>query len=442
MKRLRITLKTMIGRTCLWERSKMRKIGFIGLVLLLLLSLIGCTIKTDADIQMEGNRSKKRLTVYNSNSDPAVQNVIQQIVDEFEKENPDIDVELNFPGSQYENIMRVKMAANDLPDVFDTHGWTKIRYGKYLADLRNEEWAANLTDTIKPVITDEKGKVYALVLSEAKDGLLYNVDLLKKYNIDEPKTYDELIVAAEKLKKESNGQITPFYFSGIDSWTIGQYFDYFANALLISPKKNEADALLNGTFDWSKWTPLPEKFLQMYEKGLMNKDVLTAKYSDLPKLFAEGKVAFALVGPQITDEVHKINPNVKIGIMPVPAMVKGDEPSFSGGERYTMGIWKDSKHIDEAKKLVAFFAKPENMKKIANVTKLPPGLKGIEVKHDFAPYYEQYADIRVFPYFDRVYLPNGMWDVMCTLGQELLSGAITPEEFSERMKEEAERLQK
>lgn len=420
----------------------MRNIGPIGLVFLLLLSLIGCTIKTDADIQTESNGSKKRLTVYNSNSDPAVQKVIQQIVDEFEKENPDIDVELNFPGSQYENIMRVKMAANDLPDVFDTHGWAKIRYGKYLADLRDEEWAADLTDTIKPVITDEKGKVYALVLSEAKDGLMYNADLLKKYHIDEPKTFDELIAAAEKLKKESNGQITPFYFSGIDSWTIGQYFDYFANTLLISPKNNEADALLNGTFNWSKWTPLPEKFLQMYEKGLMNEDVLTAKYSDLPKLFAEENVAFALVGPQITDEVHKINPDVEIGIMPVPAMVKGDKPSFSGGERYTMGIWKDSKHIDEAKRLVAFFAKPENMEKIANVTKLPPGLKGIEAKHEFAPYYERYAGVRVFPYFDRAYLPNGMWDVMCTLGQELLSGAITPEEFSERMKEEAERLQK
>src|SRR5690606_30913443 len=131
----------MYGRTCSRERCKMRNIGPIGLVFLLLLSLIGCTIKTDADIQTESNGSKKRLTVYNSNSDPAVQKVIQQIVDEFEKENPDIDVELNFPGSQYENIMRVKMAANDLPDVFDTHGWAKIRYGKYLADLRDEEWA-------------------------------------------------------------------------------------------------------------------------------------------------------------------------------------------------------------------------------------------------------------------------------------------------------------
>ncbi|GAA3329623.1 hypothetical protein GCM10020331_078490 [Ectobacillus funiculus] len=34
----------------------------------------------------------------------------------------------------------------------------KIRYGKYLADLKDQEWASQLTDSIKPVVTDEQGK--------------------------------------------------------------------------------------------------------------------------------------------------------------------------------------------------------------------------------------------------------------------------------------------
>ncbi|MDI5788653.1 hypothetical protein PO124_10375 [Bacillus licheniformis] len=29
-----------------------------------------------------------------------------------------------------------QMAANDMPDLFDTHGWAKIRYGEYTADLK------------------------------------------------------------------------------------------------------------------------------------------------------------------------------------------------------------------------------------------------------------------------------------------------------------------
>ncbi len=383
---------------------------------------------------------KVRLTVYSTTNDKPVQEVYKQIASDFTKENPNIEVDLQFPGSEYENILKVKMAANDLPDVFDTHGWAIIRYGKYLADLRDQPWASELTDTIKNVITDKDGKVYCLVMSEAKDGLTYNVDLLKQYNIEPPKTFEELMAAAEKIKKESNGAVSPFYFSGIDDWMIGQFFDYFATSLLISPKQNEANTLLDNTFDWKKWTPLPEKFKEMMDKGYINKDVLTAKYSDLPQRFAQGKVAFTLLGPSFADEVHKINPNVKIGFMPVPAWAKGDGPNFSGGERYTMGAWKDGKHLEESKKLIAFFAKKENMAKIANVTKLPPGLKGVTAQHDFSQYYEKYADIRVFPYFDRVYLPNGMWDVMCKTGTSLIAGQVTPEQYSEKMKQEVDRL--
>jgi len=387
-----------------------------------------------------GSGEKKRITVYGTAADKAVQDVYKEIAGAFMAENPDIEVDLQFPGSEYENILKVKMAANDLPDVWDTHGWAVIRYGHYLADLRDEAWVADMTDTIRDVVTDETGKVHALVLAEAKDGLTYNADLLRQYGIEPPRTIDELMAAAEKIVTESNGQVMPFYFSGIDDWMIGQFFDYFATSLLISPQQNEAENLLNGTMDWSKWTPLAEVFLDMYKKGYINKDVLTAKYSDLPTLFAQGKVAFTLLGPSFADEVHKINPDIEIGLMPVPAWYPDDEPNFSGGERYTMGVWKDSKYLEEAKKLVAYFAKPENLAKFANVTKLPAGIKGVEANHEFTEYYDRYANIRVFPYFDRVYLPNGMWDVMCKTGTALLAEQVTPEQFSEKMRQEVERL--
>lgn len=387
-----------------------------------------------------GSGDKTRVTVYSTVNDKPIQEIYKQIASDFSKENGKVDVDLQFPGTEYENILKVKMAANDLPDVFDTHGWAIIRYGKYLADLKDQPWASQLTNTIKDVVTDKSGKVHALVLSEAKDGLTFNADLLKKYSIEPPKTFDELMAAAEKLKTESKGEVTPFYFSGIDDWMIGQYFDYFATSLLISPKDNEAQNLLDKKFDWSKWKPLPDKFLEMQKKGYINKDVLTAKYSDLPQQFAQGKVAFTLQGPSFADEVHKIKSDLKIGFMPVPSMVPGDAPNFSGGERYTMGAWKDGKHLEDAKKLIAYFAKPENMTKIANATKLPPGLKGIEAKHEFTEYYTKYADIRVFPYFDRVYLPNGMWDVMCKTGTALLAGNVDAKQYSDKMKQEVERL--
>jgi len=381
-----------------------------------------------------------RLTVYSTMNETKNQEMMKSIAADFMKENPNIQVDFQFPGSEYENILKVKMAANDLPDVFDTHGWAVIRYGQYLADLRDEAWVSQLTDTIKPVVTGEDGKVHALVLSEAKDGITYNADVLEKYGIQPPQTFEELMNAAEKIKTESKGEVSPFYMSGVDNYMIGQFLDQYATSLLISPEQNDAQSLLDGTFDWNKWTPLAKNLLELKNKGYLNKDVLTAKFSDMPQRFAQGKVAFVIGGPSFADDVCKVNPNVKIGYMPVTSMVAGDSPNFSGGERYTMGAWKDGKHLAEAKKLIAFFAKPENMSKIANATKLPAGLKNIESSHEFSSYYEQYANVRVFPYFDRVYLPNGMWDVMCKTGTALLAGGVTPEQFSQKMKSEYERL--
>lgn len=372
---------------------------------------------------------------------PAGQDAYTQIAKDFEAQNPNIKVDLQFPGD-YENVMKVNMAANELPDVFDTHGWAIIRYGKYLMDLRDEPWVPQMSDTIKNVVTDQDGKVYVLPISEAKDGISYNVNVLQKYNIAVPQTFDELMAAAETIKTQSKGAVTPFYFAGADNWTVGQFFDEFASPLLISPADNSASALLDGSFDWSKWTPLPTKFKEMYDKGYMNKDVITAKYTDLAKLFATDKVAFFIGGPSFADDAYKVNKDTKIGIMPVPAMAAGDQPSFSGGERDTMGIWKDTKHSAEAKKLIEFFAQPENMAKIANVMKLPAGLKGVTATHEFASYYDQYASIRVFPYFDRVYLPSGMWDVMCNSGLDLIAGHITPDKYSQIMKENVARLSK
>jgi raffinose/stachyose/melibiose transport system substrate-binding protein len=222
---------------------------------------------------------------------------------------------------------------------------------------------------------------------------------------------------------------------------MAQYYDYYATSLLISPKENDAQALLNGTFDWAKWTPLSAKFKEMYDKKLINEDVFTVRSADKSQLFAQGKIAFVTSAPGFVPEALKINPNLKVGIMPVPAMVAGDEPNFSGGERYTLAAWKDGKNLDVAKQVIDYFAKPENLKAMAEVSGTPAGMNGFEPDLGiYTEYYKQYKDIRVFPYFDRVYLPSGTWEVLKTVSAEVLTGKLTPEASAEKMKKEVERL--
>ena len=367
--------------------------------------------------------------------------VVQGILDKYVKENPGIKIDFNAPAATYENLMRVKMAANDMPDVFSTHGWAKIRYGSFLLDLKRERWASKISPSIKPQVTDEKGKVYVLPIDEDKSGMTYNVDILKQYGVEVPLTFDAFLAACETVKTKSGGAVTPVHVGGSDGWPEGQYYDYFATPELISPKANYAKQFLDGTFDWTKFDILPEKFLAMWKQGYINKDFLTSKYMDSAEALAEGKIAFAFYGGYVIEEARKINPKVNLGMMPIPSMVAGDEATFVGGEMTTLGVWNKAKNMTEAKKLVAYFAKPENIKLVAEAEKVPAGLTGIEVDAGaLTPYYQKYAKLRVFPYWDRVYLPNGMWDVICRNAQDLVAGNITPRQFSENMEKEFKRL--
>ncbi len=414
---------------------------YTALMLILCLGLAACgnTGNTGSSGNKTG-KDKAKLTMMLTAGEQGVRDTIQGIVNEYQTEHPGTEIEVQFPGSNYESIMKMKMASNELPDIFDTHGWAKIRYGAYTMDLQNEPWVANMTDSIKPILTDDSGKVYALPINEAKDGLFYNVDVLEKYGIAVPTTLDEMLAAAEKIKTESKGEVNPFFFSGLDPWTIGQFFDTMANPLLITPEKNEAQALLDGTFDWTKWTYLPEKFKEIYDKGYTNKDLLTAKYADEARLFAENKLAFVFHTASSYADIKKINPEVKMGIAPLPAIYEGDAPTFSGGERIALAAWKDTIYPEQTRDFLNYMAQPENVQKISDATLSPAAFKDVKGGGDFSDYYDKYKEVKVLPYFDRVYLPNGMWDVIITNAQELVAGNITAEKYSENMRSEVKRL--
>jgi len=81
------------------------------------------------------------------------------------------------------------------------------------------------------------------------------------------------------------------------------------------------------------------------------------------------------------------------------------------------------------------------VKAVAESNKVPAGLIDIEVDAGYlTQYYTRYADLRTFTYFDRIYLPNGMWDVLCKNGQDVLAGGITPQQATENIAKEYARL--
>lgn len=340
---------------------------------------------------------------------------------DFEEETG-YTVDFQAPGESYEELMKTKMSANELPDVFTTHGWSVARYSDYLMPVNDLDWASDINDQIKPVITDSEGNMYVLPIDMDIAGIICNMTVLEEagVNPDDIKTWDDFAAACDKIKAAGK---TPIHMGGKDSWTIGQYFDWAAPSYYITDEANShADELKNGTFDTAVWEEVASMMDQWVKAGYFNEDVLTADYNADVQALAQDEAAFCFYGNSGIVDTLAVNPDANLGMMPIPAASASDEPSLIAGEDIAVGVWKDSEVKDEAVELLNYLAQPEVTKTIAEAAGNKAGLNGVETDiGSIGEYYDKYADVETFPYFDREYLPSGMWDVMCATGADILS---------------------
>ena len=421
------------------------KITVSLIVNLLMINLSGCS-KSDNDDNSSSEISGKKVTLNMQVSflpTESVMPVLRDIADNFNKENPNIEVQVSsLP--DYEGTMKIKMAANDLPDIFTTHGWSLTRYSQYLIPLQNETWAKNLNPLLKPKVTNSNGELFVLPANVNVTGIVFNKDVLDEagVNPDIIKTWDDFKVACEKIKVKGK---TPIELGGVkDDWTVGAFFDYTATSFLITNEsKNYRSQLLDGTFDWKNYEPVYNLFNDCNNAGYFNKDAKEGTFQGATEAFANGTAGFSLLGNSMLADAMKINPEGNYGFMPFPAATADDSPTIISGEDKAFGVWKDSKHKTEALKFLEYMAKPENINKIAETSLAPAGLVGDGYKTKtgkLSKYYDNLKNTRAFGFFDRVYLPNGMWDSMVDTGIAVLFGEMNADEVSDKLKADYDKL--
>lgn len=332
-------------------------------------------------------------------------------------------VEFSAPGSDYENLMKVKMGSNELPDVFTTHGWSVARYSDYLMTVNDQSWFSSIDKQILPAITDNDGNVFVLPIDVDVAGIVYNADVLKTagIDVDSIKTWSDFAAACETLLSKG---YEPIHMGGKDTWPIGQFFDWVAPSFYITnDADNQSDALKSGKFDAAIWESISSMMSDWVKAGYFNEDVLTADYNADIDALAKGETAFCFYGNYAGKDAASINSTANIGMMPIPSNSAEDEPSLITGEDIAVGIWKDTTHAKEAQELLAYLARPEVMSAVATAAGNKAGLTtATSDVGKVQEYLDKYSTVSAFPYFDRAYLPSGLWDVMCSTGAEILAG--------------------
>jgi len=333
-------------------------------------------------------------------------------------------VEIAAYGDDYENTLKTRMASNSLPDVFQTHGWSILRYKEYLMDLRDEPWVNLYDDSALGVIQDEDDSIYVLMISQLVNGTLVNLDVCKEADVDPYAIYDwdDFTEACRKIK---DAGFTPIATAANNAGTLaniaGTWNTYEGE------KYDDTEAMLDGTYDWETFqTGILSYLADWMNKGFYADDVATVADSDLQERFANNEIAFFLGNdPAWLIAAKALNKEGNFAFLPTFASTDDGVQFVGVGEGDTFGIWKDSDNVEAAKAFLDYLTKAEVSTKINNVTGKIGAISTATESDDsygqqlFAAMQEKYPDVFYENLWDRKYMPSGMWPIFANAAQML-----------------------
>lgn len=327
----------------------------------------GSDTKGDSEIQ-----EIRMWTFLNPEGTSGREVALKQILESFEKENPNIKVVVE---PQTWDVMTGKFFAADkagnAPDVMwvlqDELG-AAIRQqtlepfeNLFLKDWSEEE-IADVDDAFWSMGTED-GKHYQASLSRNYFGIIYRADLFKEKGIEIPKTWDELVEAGKKLTEVDSSNGMQRYGLGLALSTDK------ADAQIASGGILDLQGSLfheDGTANWNNENGKKAMAMQldMIQKHKITPETaVTATPDDLYKDFCSGKYGM-IMGAGV--RMAKLQEEATFDPEAVQMMLL---PSFDGGKNsptpiagWSVGVWSKSKQKEAAGKLVEYMINPESDK--------------------------------------------------------------------------------
>lgn len=243
---------------------------------------------------------------------------LKALTDQYSKEHPNVtfNVESVGGGADGASALKAKFASGNPPDLFTNGGYQEAQTWKSkLEDLSDQPWVKDAYESaLIPMTID--GKVYGQPANLEGYGFTYNKELFKKAGIKElPKTLSELEAAAKKLKAAG---ITPFSVGYGEWWVLGQHginipFAYQKDSNAFVKGLNDGTTKIEGNKEFKQYLKLLDLTVKYGNKGS-----LTTDYNTQVTKFANGEAAMIQQGNWIQPMLDKLNPNMKLGILPMP----------------------------------------------------------------------------------------------------------------------------
>jgi multiple sugar transport system substrate-binding protein len=396
-------------------------------------SMLGCITPAFADTELK--------IFVSSQHQP---DVWRKVLDKYEAANPGVKVAIETGGNtseaqaQYLNtVMSAKDSNLDIlmldvirPAQYAAAGWTSAFEGKDMSVYLPAYVEANTVD----------GKVVALPAFADAMFLYYRKDLLDKYGIAPPKTWEELAAATKTIAEgEKNPELQGLSFQGkaIEG----------AVCTFLLPYWSQGKTLVeNGklTFDHDAAVTALKLWKDFVDTGVAKKNIAEVATDDTRKEFQAGSAAFAVNWSYAWTHFQGAESAVagKVGVTRLPALGGGEQASCLGG--WEWGVSAYSTHQDEAKKLVEYLSSEDvSVFMAANGSLLPT----------YAAAYGNAEVLKAVPWFAdalqvvetakaRPVTPryNEVSEVIRTTVNAVLAGVTTPEDGATQIEARLKRI--
>ena len=283
--------------------------------------------------------------------------ILKPILSEFEKENPDIKIDFMHIPQNYFQKLHLLFASNTAPDVVFLNN-------QYLPVYANAGKLEDLTDynlvdqNFYPKAVEamsRNGKIYAVPRDISNLVIFYNKDIFDKNNLhypDETTTFNDFLTLAKAATDHEKG-IFGISFEE-DPLFYLPYLMSEGGGLLSDDGKTE---ILN--------TPESQNGLNFYA-DLRNKYHVAPMQSEsasatMAQMFLQGKLAMHLSGRWLVPK-YRESADFDWDVAHFP---KGTKGSIVPLDASGWAISADSKHKEEAARLIKFLSSKENLEKFS-----------------------------------------------------------------------------
>ncbi|MEF2277407.1 extracellular solute-binding protein [Deinococcus sp. YIM 134068] len=254
-----------------------------------------------AALSSAGAQGRKTVVFLSSqNEDVGYTRVISELSREYQKTHPNFAYQYQGNTTEMTQKLQLLAASKSLPTLYS------IGEPAFLQQLARQGQATDLEATFRrlgiynqlnPVAVDLNkkltgGKLLGLPLELNIEGFWYNKKLFAESGLKEPRTWDEMLAAAEKFRQRG---IQPFAASGQQKWPLTRLMGGYAVRKLGADAMDRVKA---GTLKLTDpaFVEAARAVQDMGQKGYFGRGVNTIDYDTAVDTFLGGKAAMFYMG--------------------------------------------------------------------------------------------------------------------------------------------------